>query len=62
MMPRNPDSEPSANADSADVNGMLKTNTVITKAAMTPYSAAHGADIPRWRTPLASRCGCSAMK
>jgi hypothetical protein len=53
---------PSKNADPADANGIPKARQTTAKLASTPYSAAYGAEMPRWRTPLASRCGCSAMK
>ncbi|MNL80660.1 hypothetical protein D3C87_2075680 [compost metagenome] len=36
MMPRQPDSDPSAKADAAEASGILKTMQETRKAAMTP--------------------------
>ena len=40
MIPRNPEREPSAKAETADTTGILKTRHETTKAAMTPKKAA----------------------
>ena len=40
MIPRNPDSEPRAKADTAAATGILKARQETTKAAMTPKNAA----------------------
>ena len=36
MMPRNPDRDPSAKADTAELTGILKTKQTTRNAAMTP--------------------------
>ena len=40
MIPRNPDSVPSAKAETAEVTGILKTMQETRNAAMTPKNAA----------------------
>ena len=55
MIPRKPDSVPSAKAETADVTGMRNTRHTTRKAAMTPKNAAHGAEMPMCTLPLASR-------
>ena len=62
MIPRNPDSVPSANAETADAPGIRNTRHEITNAATTPAKAAYGAATPRCFFPEESRRGCSAMK
>jgi hypothetical protein len=52
MMPRKPDSDPSANADTPPATGMRNTRQATTNAAMTPKNAAHGAEMPRCTCPL----------
>ena len=47
MMPRNPDNDPSANAETAEPTGMPNTRHETTNAAMTPKNAAYGAEMPR---------------
>ena len=62
MIPRKPESDPSANADAAEPTGMRNTRHAMTNAAMTPKKAAHGAAMPRCTWPVVSRWRCSAMK
>ena len=54
MMPRKPDSEPSAKADTADATGIRNTRHTTRKAAMTPKNAAQGAEMPMCVLPCAS--------
>ncbi len=62
MMPRRPDRVPKQKAETAEATGIPKARQLTTKAAMTPNSAAYGAEMPRCRLPSLSRCGCRAMK
>src|SRR5437762_3530264 len=45
MMPRKPESDPSANAEIADLTGILKTRQATNSAAMTPWKAAFGSGV-----------------
>ncbi len=63
MMPRNPESVPSANAETADGSGMRKARQRHEKRGDHAVEAPRKARaMPRCLAPRWSRCGCSAMK